>query len=96
MTVNNGTYNLLAFSGVSNSFHRSGLVSFAESVSLNKQKPSAVSYKTNILLYSEEGIRPHGERESDRLRHQQNRATRVKPREKIAAGKRLQGTATRR
>jgi len=50
------TYSLLAFSGVSNSFHKSGLVSFAESVSLNKQKPSAVSYKTNILSYSEEGI----------------------------------------
>ena len=27
--------------------------------------------------------------------HQQNRATRVKPREKVAARKRLQGTATR-
>ena len=43
------THNPLALSGVSNSLYRSGSVSFAESVSLKRAKPSAVSYNTSIV-----------------------------------------------
>ena len=43
------THNPFALSGVSNSLYRSGSVSFAESVSLKRAKPIAVSYNTSIV-----------------------------------------------
>jgi hypothetical protein len=47
------THNPFALSGVSNSLYRSGSVSFAESVSLKRAKPIAVSYNTSIVdLYA--------------------------------------------